>query len=316
MWKGEVGGGLEEKRVRAAFWKPADQTCGILPQRQRGGGEGLWLGEIREENADEVFLRKYKIMISFLSWETHVKKGALWEDVRAVGSRVEIWGGNTQKRTTSTGLDLKKTHQWVNRGLRSPPRGQRSDVLAVTCVMGQMDVDGGARGRRRGWRGEGGQRGERATWRESGGKRGGWKISRLQASVVRGPRDPLTLWVLPQEGTFVLLCSPVRVRSLRDEIDRERRVCCLMLTHTLWYGWSLDCDSVWNECFSQPVHFCGSDRNNTHPSQVPVRYNSSQWCNHWKHKDDTCSRHCVMCLCSWSHYHPSHCCSTSFVLTL
>lgn len=31
----QLEGRLEEERVRTAFWNPADQSCGILPQRQR-----------------------------------------------------------------------------------------------------------------------------------------------------------------------------------------------------------------------------------------------------------------------------------------
>lgn len=54
------------------------------------------------------------------------------------------------------------------------------DVVALTRVMGQMDLDGCARGRgRREWSGTGDQRG--AWWR--GRREGGGEISRLQASV-------------------------------------------------------------------------------------------------------------------------------------
>lgn len=71
---------------------------------------------------------------------------------------------------------------WANRRLKN----SRSDVLALTSVMGQMDVDGCARSRRRGgWRGAGGQRGKGAIWKERRGR----QISKLQASAVLEPWD-------------------------------------------------------------------------------------------------------------------------------
>lgn len=41
-------GGSEEERVRTAFGNPADQSCGILPQRQRER-ERDWKKEKRRE---------------------------------------------------------------------------------------------------------------------------------------------------------------------------------------------------------------------------------------------------------------------------
>lgn len=61
--------------------------------------------------------------------------------------------------------------------------GNQRDVVAITRVMGQMDLDSCARGRGRAKRrGTGEQRGE--GWRR---RKGGGEISRLQASAVLEP---------------------------------------------------------------------------------------------------------------------------------
>lgn len=71
--------------------------------------------------------------------------------------------------------------------------------MVVTCVMGQMDVDGGARSR-----GGGGRAG--GTSRGGGG--GGGEISRLQASVLLDTCD--------REGS-----ASTRVRVLDEHVLSE-----------------------------------------------------------------------------------------------
>lgn len=94
-------------------------------------------------------------------------------------------GGNLKKRVR--GVLEAKPWLLVSQLEAGELRRIRSDVLAVSGVVGQMDVDGGARGRG-GWRRAGGQRGKGAVGKERRG-RGGGEISRQQASVVLKPRD-------------------------------------------------------------------------------------------------------------------------------
>lgn len=76
----------------------------------------------------------WKRDVSYLSWDTERSRAERCES---------CWKGGNLRKTNSEGAV-------GNQSLAGRACGIGRDVLAVTCVVGQMDVDSGTRGRGRG----------------------------------------------------------------------------------------------------------------------------------------------------------------------
>lgn len=177
-------GGSEEESVRTAFWNPADQSWGILPQRER---ERDWKREERRAAEiclvwrQKIFKQKTKKEMSHSfhdKLENHVKGEALWKDVKSVG-RVEIWA---QKKIRQV-LETSPVNIWVDWGLKKTP-GERGGMswlspvswakwtwTAVRGGEGEEDEDGLETSEEREQRGERGDEEEREEEERSQGCR-------------------------------------------------------------------------------------------------------------------------------------------------
>lgn len=214
----EVGGGSEEE---SSILKPS------WSELWYSATEAEVMCSWQEEN------ERQKLELLTDTWQRRqVLKGYAALSIKTWERCESCWQGGILKKKLTEGGSVR---------LPDPPNrtldltgGQITwrDVVALTRVMGQMDLDGCTRGRgRTEWRGTGDQRG--AWWR--GRREGGGEISRLQASVEPCDREHCELEEKLRSNVWIYL------HPTAEQTKLSKNLCSGQSMHPLFGSNSVCC---------------------------------------------------------------------------